>query len=256
MLTSPAPDGLPPGEYTTDTLLRGRITLLQPARGFRSSLDPVLLAAFVAPPFGRVLDIGCGTGAVAFLLMSADDAATGVGVELQPRLASLARAAAVRNGFAPRLEIIEGDVRALGGQRLPPASFDLVATNPPFRLPSSGHTSPDGERARAHHEITLTLVEWTAIAARAVHAEGRVAAIFAAERCDELRAQLSAHGLHPTRMRLVHPHADGPATRVLIEARRTAPQAVVTEAPLIIHGHGAGGQRFSDEVARMLGERL
>ena len=53
---------------TTDTLLRGRVTLLQPTRGFRSSLDPVLLAAFVGPPFGRFVDIGCGTGAVAFLL--------------------------------------------------------------------------------------------------------------------------------------------------------------------------------------------
>jgi tRNA1(Val) A37 N6-methylase TrmN6 len=186
--------------------------------------------------------------------MATDAVASGVGVELQPRLASLARAAAVHNGFAPRLEIIEGDVRALGGQRLPPGSFDLVATNPPFRLPSSGHTSPDGERARAHHEITLTLAEWTAIAARSVHVDGRVAAIFAADRCDELRAQFNAHGLHPTRMRLVHPHADGPATRVLIEARPKAMRTFFIEPPLIIHG--AGGQRFSDEVARMLGERL
>ena len=36
-------------EITTDTLLRGRVTLLQPRRGFRSSLDPVLLARFLAP---------------------------------------------------------------------------------------------------------------------------------------------------------------------------------------------------------------
>src|SRR5579872_623827 len=149
MPTSPtSPPSEPPAagdagdEFTTDTLLRGRITLLQPARGFRSSLDPVLLAAFVTPPFGRVLDIGCGTGAVSFLLMAADTAATGVGVELQPRLARLARTGAARNGFSERLMIVEGDVRRAGDETLAPASFDLVATNPPFRLPSDGNTSP------------------------------------------------------------------------------------------------------------------
>ena len=58
-------------EVTIDTLLRGRVTLVQPARGFRSSLDPLLLAAFVRPPFGRFVDIGCGTGALSFALSCA-----------------------------------------------------------------------------------------------------------------------------------------------------------------------------------------
>jgi len=42
--------------FTVDTLLGGRVTLLQPARGFRTSLDPVLLSAFVAPPFGTAVN--------------------------------------------------------------------------------------------------------------------------------------------------------------------------------------------------------
>ena len=91
------------GEITVDTLYRERVTLLQPARGYRASLDPVLLAAFVRPPFGRFADIGCGTGAVAFSLADRDPGASGVAIELQPRLAALARQGVIRNGFAPRL---------------------------------------------------------------------------------------------------------------------------------------------------------
>ena len=75
---------------TADALLRGRVRLFQPARGARMSLDPVLLAGFVTPPFGRFLDIGCGTGPLSFLLLAGDPAATGVSVEIQPRLAALA----------------------------------------------------------------------------------------------------------------------------------------------------------------------
>ena len=69
-------------EITHDTLLRGRVKLLQPRRGFRSSLDPVLLAGFVAPPFGHFLDIGCASGALSFLLLALDASARGVGRKL------------------------------------------------------------------------------------------------------------------------------------------------------------------------------
>ena len=253
MPTTSGSDAASDVAFTTDTLARGRVTLFQPTSGFRSSLDPVLLAGFVTPPFGRVLDIGCGTGALAFLLLAGDPAATGVAVELQPRLASLARRALAPNGLSQRLELIEGDVRHLGGERLRAASFDLVATNPPFRLVSDGQSSPDPERARAHHELTLTLAQWVAVAARVVRPDGRVAVIFAAERTVELLAELQRHGLQPTRLRAVHPVAERPASRVLVEARRAGRTPFVLEPPLVIHG--TDGQRFSDEVARLLGER-
>ncbi|HEX2657799.1 MAG TPA: methyltransferase, partial [Polyangia bacterium] len=103
-------------DLTVDTLLRGRVTLLQPTRGFRSSLDPLLLSAFVRPPFGRFVDIGCGTGALAFSLAALDAGATGVGIELQPRLRALAAEALARNDFAARLAIVEGDVRTSVGR--------------------------------------------------------------------------------------------------------------------------------------------
>ena len=130
-------------EVTYDTLLRGRVGLYQPARGFRSSLDPVLLAGFVAPPFGRFLDIGCGTGALSFLLLARDPAASGVGVEIQPRLAALAERGRARNGFEARLELRQGDVRAQSGLGL----FNLIATNPPYRPLGKGVVS-GGQRAR------------------------------------------------------------------------------------------------------------
>ena len=68
------------GDTTVDALLSGRVILVQPRRGFRSSLDPLLLARFLAPPYGRFLDIGCGTGALSFTLLADDPAASGVGV--------------------------------------------------------------------------------------------------------------------------------------------------------------------------------
>jgi tRNA1Val (adenine37-N6)-methyltransferase len=224
------------------------VKLLQPARGFRSSLDPVLLAGFVAPPYGRFLDLGCGTGAVAFLLLARDAAATGVGVELQPRLARLAVRATAVNGFAERFAVVEGDVRSPG--LLPASSFDLVATNPPFRPVGSGHLPPDQERATAHHELTLSLAAWVDAARAALRPGGRLAVVFAAGRRDELLGALARRGLGRARCRPVLPEAGAPAQRVLVEARAGGGE-VEEERPLVLHENGG----YTSEVRVMLGER-
>jgi tRNA1(Val) A37 N6-methylase TrmN6 len=204
----------------------------------------------VRPPYGRFLDIGCGTGALSFLLLAGDPAATGVGVELQPELAELAARGRDDNGWRDRLEIRVGDVRQMGpavGQ----AGFDLVATNPPFRSVREGSPSPHLQRALSNHEIALTLTEWLDRAAAIVRPSGRVAAIFPAGRADELLREMRIRRLQPARVRHVHPRAGQPALRVLVEAVRGGQQRETLEPPLTVHGDGA---RFSSEVLQMLGE--
>ena len=238
----------PAGEVTVDTLLRGRIKLLQPARGFRASVDPVLLSGFVSPPLGRFLDLGCGTGAVAFLLLARDPEARGVGIELQPRLAALAASAVVENGFSERFQVVSGDIRQ---HQLPAASFDLVVANPPFQPRGHGELPPDEEKSIAHHEVAVTLAEWLHAAARLVRPEGRVAAVFAASRTAELLLTLAEHGLCPMRLRPVYPRPGVTATRVLVEARRlSGPRPLAVEPPLWVHE----GDRYSPEVRQLLGE--
>jgi tRNA1(Val) A37 N6-methylase TrmN6 len=250
--------GVPPGDdpdITSDTLRAGRVRIFQPARGARMSLDPVLLEGFLPPPHGRFLDIGCGTGALSFLLLARDPAARGVGVELQPRLAALAERGRDDNGWRERLEIVAADVRNVQGDRVGAAAFDLVATNPPYRTLAGSRRPPDDERALAHQEVALALPEWVACAARAVRPGGRVAAIFPAERAADLLAELRACDLNPVRFRSVHPHEGAPASRVLVEAERRsgrgAGRPLVVEAPLVLHVAGA---RYTPEVRRLLDE--
>jgi tRNA1(Val) A37 N6-methylase TrmN6 len=234
----------PPDETTFDLLLRGRVGLYQPARGFRASLDPVLLASFVTPPFGNFVDIGCGTGAVSFCLLARDPTATGVGIELQPRLAALAERGRARNGFEARFRVCVGDVRTMAGL----GTFDLVATNPPYRPLGTGVLPPDQERSIANHEVALTLAGWLDAAAGMLSPDGRLCAIFPADRLEELHAGLRARRLVATRQRLVVPRPGEPPGRVLLEARRRG--SLEIEPPLVVH---AGG-RFTPEVQRMVGE--
>ena len=254
MPRSPRPADEADSETTEDTLLGGRVTLIQPRRGFRSSLDPVLLARFLAPPYGRFLDIGCATGALSFSLLAGDARASGVGVELQPRLARLAALGRERNAVVERFKLLEGDVRVPATTvGLGLESFDLVATNPPFRRVERGQSSPDGERAVANHEVTLTLVEWLEVARRLVKVGGRVGVVYAAERLPELLGGLSERDLTPVRLRAVHPFADRAAVRVLVEAQRGSRRPLAIEAPLILHE--GDPPRFTEQARALLEAR-
>jgi tRNA1(Val) A37 N6-methylase TrmN6 len=236
-------------DVTHDTLLRGRVKLIQPVHGFRSSLDPVLLAGFIQAPYGHFLDIGCGTGALAFLLLARDAAATGLGVEIQPRLAGLAIRSVEANGFGARFAVVASDVRDVGS--VLPAAFDLVASNPPFRPLGQGVLPPQAERSLAHHEVALTLAEWLEVAKAALRPEGRLAAIYPADRLEEMRAALAARGLAMSRLRMVQAQAGARASRFCFEARRSALVVETqTEAPLVVHDQG----KYSAEVRHMLGE--
>jgi tRNA1Val (adenine37-N6)-methyltransferase len=243
MITGDSDDG----DVTYDALLRGRVRLIQPARGFRSSLDPVLLAGFVPPPYGRFVDIGCGTGPVSFMLLARDPNATGVGIEIQPRLARLAALGARANGYQERFEVRAADVRQLGALG---GAFDLVVTNPPFRPLGTGVLPPDEERSIANHELTLRLDQWLDAAASMLGAGGRLAAIFPAQRWPELAAGLTARGLAPVRLRPVASRPDTAAHRLLVEARRGLGGAVAMAPPLVVHE----GNGFSPEVRRLMGE--
>ncbi len=234
-------------DITRDTLLRGRVKLLQPRHGFRSSLDPVLLAGFIVPPFGEFLDLGCASGALSFLLLARDANARGVGVEIQPRLAALAGQGCEANGFGDRFQVVAGDVRTEGA--VAARSFDLVATNPPFRPVGVGVLPPLSEKALANHEVTLALCEWLDAALAALRPSGRLATIFPFDRRDELGAGLAERGLSITHSRAVVSRAGDVPNRILVEATRSTDKGR-SEPPLVVHD----GQGYSVEVRRMLGE--
>ena len=95
-----APD-IAKGDTTSGHLLGGRVSFVQPRSGFRTGIEPVLLAASVpALPGDRVIEAGTGSGAALLCLAARVPAIHGVGIERDPMLAGLAAANAVANGMA------------------------------------------------------------------------------------------------------------------------------------------------------------
>lgn len=84
----------------------------------------------------RVLDLGCGTGALAVSYALAHPEAQVTATDRSAAAVASARATAAANGVADRVTVTHDDA----GSALPDASFDAVLLNPPFHLGASVHT--------------------------------------------------------------------------------------------------------------------
>jgi tRNA1(Val) A37 N6-methylase TrmN6 len=224
-------------DRTDDSLLGGRVALWQPRAGYRVSIDAVLLAAAVTPRAGeRILDAGCGVGAVGLCLLArASGAAFGVvGVEAQPAYAGLARENVARNGAGDRYAIIDGDL-ARPPVALLERPFDQVMSNPPYLDAGSGTPSPDDAIDKANRESALDLEGWIARCLARLRSRGTLTLV---QRADRLPAVLAAlHGKSGEITVLpLWPTSGEPARRVIVRARKGVGGPAKLLPGLALHG--------------------
>lgn len=196
--------------------------------------DSILLADFVRPErAARGVDLGCGSGILALLLLHRARALRMTGLELLPEAAELARENLARNCLEERGEILCGDIRAHRGL-FPAGSFDLAVANPPYFPVERGALSPDPDRAAARGELTCSLEELCAAAQWLLRTGGSFCLVHKPERLAEVFVSMSGHGLEPKRLRLVCPREGTAPSLVLIEGRRGGKPGLRIEPPLVL----------------------
>ncbi|MBB6679164.1 tRNA1(Val) (adenine(37)-N6)-methyltransferase [Cohnella lubricantis] len=224
---------LQPGERVDD-LLTYEMKIIQSAEVFSFSLDAVLLARFAGvPQRGRVLDLCTGNGVVPLLLATRTKADID-GVEIQPRLADMARRSVALNGLGPRIRIIEADLKQYAGTGN--GIYDAITVNPPYMPVGTGEHKENAHVALARHEIGCTLEDVAAAAMRLVRTGGRVSMVHRPSRLAEIAEMLRRYRLEPKRIRFVHPRAGAEANMVLIEALRDGKPELRVQPPLIVYG--------------------
>ncbi|MGZ9197186.1 MAG: tRNA1(Val) (adenine(37)-N6)-methyltransferase [Candidatus Deferrimicrobiaceae bacterium] len=227
----------------------GRLIIRQPERGYRFSIDSVILAGFAAPYCrGAILDLGTGCGVLLLLLSRlAPGIGSGIGVELQEDLLDCARRNFRDNCPDGRLVAVPGDFRG-DTPGVEPGSFNLVVSNPPYGRAGHGRRNPDPGKETARHEVTCALPELFAAASRILSANGRFAFVLPFSRLPEVEPCAAKEGLHVDLLRVVHPREGSSPSRVLCCAVLGEARTPRFLPSLFLHGDR---EKYCAEVERI-----
>ncbi|MBN1474702.1 MAG: methyltransferase [Syntrophaceae bacterium] len=222
-------------EETLDEILNGSIRFYQKRKGYRFSLDSLLLAHFISlKNIKSAVEIGCGNGVVTLILAARFPNVNFTGVEIQRDLAGLAKKNIHLNLVENNVKILMDDAAKIRNY-FPAQSIDMVYFNPPYRKLNSGRINPDEEKAIARHEIKGSLTIFLKAAQYLLKPSGKLFAIYPAKRIVALISQLREKNIEPKRMKLVFSGYTSSAEFVLIEARKESREELRIEQPLHIY---------------------
>ena len=213
-----------------DYLPKCMYKIWQDAKEFSYTTDAVFLANFAhLVRKAKVLELGCGTGAISMLL-EARGAEEILGVDVNPNITKLFQKSVEDNQLEEKIKVLEADIRDYK-TFLEPESVDLVVANPPYR--NTGDQRVIG--TAACHEVTATLEDFFKAAAYAVRYRGRFALVQLPDRFSESMQLALKYGLEPKRLQWVHANIEKPAWIFLMEMTKGGSYGLDVLAPLIMY---------------------
>jgi tRNA1Val (adenine37-N6)-methyltransferase len=236
---------------TLEKLFDGGLQIIQPSKGYRFSIDAILLASFFREQLDdRILEIGPGSGVISLLLAHRSPTVQITGIEIQEDLADIARRNAALNGMTDRIAIHSGDIRRIE-KHLSAASFDAALFNPPYRRLHSGKVNPDRQKAIARHEVAGSFADFISGSRHLLKPGGRVAFIYPAPRTIEAITRMRHEKIEPKRMRIVHSYPDSEAQFILVEGIKEGGEELHILPPLFIYRQG---KDYTEEMNRIFVE--
>ena len=117
--------------YTKDYLLDGKLLYCQPKNGYRSGIEPIILAGQIYSSINKktILDMGSGCGPISLIISYRNPDSSVIGFEKNDHHFELAIKNKNKNNLG-NLEYFHKDVCEFDESFL--SYFDLIFTNPPF----------------------------------------------------------------------------------------------------------------------------
>lgn len=240
-----------PGDAPLDTttrghLLGGRVAYMQPAKGFRSAIDPVLLAAAIpARPGERVLEGGTGAGAALLCLAARIPGLAGLGIDRDVALIRLARANALANAW-PDLWFATADMESCPAGT---GTMDHAFANPPYH-PENGTVSPESARDTAKRATAGLLGRWAAALAWPLRHRGTLTFIVAPWLLEDALASMRDAGAPAETIFPIWPKAGRKARFILLRGRKNGRTQVAIGPGLILHADSGGFRAEAETILR------
>ncbi|MGY0694508.1 tRNA1(Val) (adenine(37)-N6)-methyltransferase [Virgibacillus sp. FSP13] len=223
--------------------------IIQSPSAFSFSLDAVLLAHFAYVPVkrGSILDLCTGNGVIP-LLLSRRTHAQITGVEIQQRLADMAKRNVLLNKLEEQITMVHGDLKEMQPV-LGQSNVDVVTCNPPyFRTPKKTEHNKNDYLTIARHEVFCTLEDVVRACKLHVRPGGKVAMVHRPGRLVDIIVLFRKYKLEPKRMQLVYPKMGKEANILLIEGIRDGKADLTILPPLYIYNQDNTYTKEAEEI--------
>ncbi|WP_428540437.1 tRNA1(Val) (adenine(37)-N6)-methyltransferase [Rhodopila sp.] len=224
-------------------LLGGRVIYHQPPTGFRSGIEPVLLAASVpARPNQQVLEAGTGAGAGLLCLNARVPHLLSTGVEVDAALAALAAENARANGFTG-IGILADPIETASLPQL----FDHAFANPPYHA-ADGTASPDPARDTAKRGSDMLIAGWIDRLSRSLRDRGSLTLIVPAARCPACLTAMAVSSCPCSVLFPLWPKPGRSAKLVMLRGIKNARGTMRLAAGLVLHAPDGGFTQVTQAI--------
>lgn len=223
-------------EVLNDILGYKNRKIFQDTDCFSFSLDSIMLANFATIRLKdkKIVDLGCGNGVIPLIMSLRCDKKI-IGVELQSKLADMAKRSVDYNDLSNVIEIINTNMKDYVSDDTF-ESFDLITCNPPyFKVNDKNFFNDNIEKVIARHEVEITLNELMVIVKKLLKNNGNFAIVHRTDRLMEILSEFRKNNIEPKRVRFVHEKSNKESTLVLIEGQKNGKVGLKVENPFILY---------------------
>ena len=239
-------------ERIDDLELNG-LKIIQNKEGFCFGIDSVLLSDFAKNIENNslVLDLGTGTGIIPILLCGKTNLKKVIGVEVQEKIAEMAKRSIKLNNLEDRFQVINENILNLN-KIYKKQTFDVVVTNPPYKKKNSGIINENHEKLISRHEIEADLADFIKVSKDLLKDKGEFYMVHRPERLVDILSIMRKEKLEPKVLRMVYSNKNKEPKLVLIKGIKNAKPFLKVEKNLYIYDENGN---YTDEILEIYNKK-
>jgi tRNA1(Val) A37 N6-methylase TrmN6 len=243
-----------PASMTEDAFLGGKLSILQPEKGYRAGIDAVFLAATIPVVDGEtVFEAGIGAGVVSLCLLARNPLLHVTGMEIATRYSVLCEQNAKRNNFSDNVHVITADVKDAMRRELAHMpehnSFAHAFANPPYFEDGKVTPSPSLLKATAHAFGPDDLELWIKVMHAMVTLRGTVTLIHRAETLGKILSAMDGK-FGDIRVAPLFARTGTAASRIIVQGVKGSRAPMQLLPGLILHEDSSGFTADAEAVLR------
>ena len=239
-------------ERIDDLELKG-LKIIQNKEGFCFGIDSVLLSDFVKNIKNNslVLDLTRDLVFIPILLCGKTNLKKVIGVEVQEKIAEMAKRSIKLNNLEARFQVINENILNLKNI-YQNQTFDVVVTNPPYKKKNSGIINENKEKLISRHEIEADLADFIKVSKDLLKDKGEFYMVHRPERLVDILSIMRKEKLEPKVLRMVYSNKNKEPKLVLIKGIKNAKPFLKVEKNLYIYDENGN---YTDEILEIYNKK-